>query len=134
MGMFDTFIDDKRNRITQCKAFGSNLLTYRVGDKVKESPISARLYYVKSEVPFRYIEIYDGTFMGIFDINEMDYLSFTSYPLLDYIGKEFTENYEYVKDLSDLWMLFKSGCDSDLLPYTYKKLYKYEVLGEKVQW
>lgn len=131
MGLFDTFIDERRvgdRRDTQCKAFGKLLNVYNVGDVVEQEPacMEDRLepYYVETLVPFRFIKIEGMVFRGIFDITEIPNVYSTRNIFIDYYGNEKIVDIQTLIEFSKLWDCYLNKGKRNQLPFVFQDILK----------
>jgi len=98
MSAFDTFIDDKRKRVSQSKAFANDMEVYALQDKVRSS-IKLRTYYVQTDSPAYFIRIEGNIFTGIVNVIEDNILL---YPVFDYHGNSLKVDDNYMTALVDI--------------------------------
>lgn len=149
MGMFDTFIDQNRNRTSQCKAFDRMLDVYYVRDRVKIDNFPLEMVkdkeniHIDSLLPFQFIHlsVFEpensvpfAIFEGIEDTGQLTINDFTHYKTLylDYYGKPkkmTPERYSDIQDMGEVWTYIVDNVhipQSEIkkLPFLYAENYK----------
>ncbi len=140
MGNFDVFYDLEKNRVTQSKAFTCRLNEYFVGDEVGAND-GEGTYFVETEIPFRFIFVENGKFVGILDIAQIDRTNFPE-TVFDYHGTKYSLNNIQTNGLisfSEVWEKYflklplnKSDEVFKSLPYEFKELYLYDTRRQPV--